>query len=93
MDILEHLDGRDMIHMMYGSESIETFKALWKKDKDLEKWSQLLHSCYWELSYARAGGDEGYLANPPIAVERINYLEALIDFLEGVGIQAVNDAP
>ena len=51
MDTREHTDGRDMIHIMYGSESIETFKALWEQDKDPEKWSQLLHSCYWELSY------------------------------------------
>ena len=93
MDLLEHIDGRDMIHLMYGNESIETFKALWEQGKDPEKWSQLLHSCYWELSYTRAGGDQGYLENPPIAVERIQYLEELIGFLEYVGIQAVNDAP
>ena len=93
MDALEHLDGRDLVQMMYGSESIENFKALWAQDKDLEKWSQLLHSCYWELSYTRAGGDEGYLDNPPINVERIKYLEELVGFLKEVGIQAVNDAP
>ena len=93
MDTQEHINRRKMIHMMYGSESIETFKALWEQDKDPEKWSQLLHSCYWELSYTRAGGDEGYLDNPPINVGRINYLQALIGFLEEVGIRAVNDAP
>ena len=93
MDTQEHINRRDMIHMMYGNESIETFKALWEQDEDLEKWSQLLHSCYWELSYTRAGGDEGYLENPPINVERIKYLEELIGFLEEVGIRAVNDAP
>ena len=93
MDALEQLDGRDMIHMMYDSENIETFKALWEKDKDLKKWSQLLYSCYWELSYERAGGDEGYLVNPPINMERIKYLEEMIAFLESAGIQAINDAP
>ena len=93
MDTQEHIDGRDMIHMMYGNESIETFKALWEQDKDLEKWCQLLHACYWELSYTRAGGDEGYLDNPPINVERIKYLEELVAFLEGEGIRATNDAP
>lgn len=93
MDVLEYIDGRDMIHMMYGSECMETFKALWEKEKDPEKWSQLLHACYWELSYARAGGDEGYLDNPPINLERIKYLEELIGFLREAGIQAVNDAP
>jgi len=35
-DTREHIDGRDMIHMMYGSESIETFKALLVQDKDPE---------------------------------------------------------
>ena len=93
MDTREHIDGRDMIHMMYGSESIETFKALLEQDKDLEKWSQLLNACYWELSYTRAGGDEGYLDNPPINMERIKYLEELVAFLEGEGIRATNDAP
>ena len=93
MGALEHLDRRDLVQMMYGSESIENFKALWEQDKDLEKWSQLLHSCYWELSYTCAGGDEGYLDNPPINVGRIKYLEVLIGFLKEVDIQAVNDAP
>ena len=93
MNVLERRNGRDMIHMMYCSESIETLKALWEEDKDLEKWSQLLHACYWELSYTRAGGDEGYLDNPPINVERIKYLEELVAFLEGEGIRATNDAP
>ena len=93
MDVLEHIDGRDMIHMMYGSESIETFKALWEQDKDLEKWSQLLNSCYWELSYTREGGDQGYLDKPPINMESIKYLEEMVAFLEGAGIQTVNDAP
>ena len=36
MDTREHTDGRDMIHIMYGSESIETFEALWEQDKDPE---------------------------------------------------------
>ena len=93
MGALEHLDGRDLVQMMYGSESIENFKDLWEQDKDPEKWSQLLHSCYWELSYTRAGGDEGYLDNPPINMERIKYLEELIGFLEEVGVRAVNDDP
>ena len=78
MGALEHLDRRDLVQMMYGSESIENFKDLWEQDKDPEKWSQLLHSCYWELSYTRAGGDEGYLDNPPI-----NVLFAGVDWLFG----------
>ena len=93
MKISEHFDGRNLIHMMYGSENIDILKSLWGKDGDLERWSELLHACYWELSYVRAGGDNGYLANPPIAIERIKYLEELIAFLEGAGIQAINDAP
>ena len=93
MNITEKFDGHDLIHRMFDSESIETFKALWEKEKDSEKWSQLLHSCYWELSYTRAGGDHGHLDNPPMNTARITYLEELIGFLEGVGTQAVNDAP
>ena len=93
LNITEKFDGHDLIHRMFDSESIETFKALWKKNISLEKWSKLLHMCYWEVSYARVGGDEGYLDNPPINVERIKYLEELIAFLEGVGIHAANDAP
>ena len=93
MDIRESREDFDMIDLMYGSESIETFKALWVKDKERKKWSQLLRLCYWELSYVRAGGDEGYLDNPPINMERMKYLEELIAFLEGEGIHAINDAP
>ena len=93
MNVLEHIDGRNMIDMMYGSESIETFTTLWEKEKDPEKWSELLHMCYWEVSYERVGGDEGFLDNPPINVTRIEYLEELINFLEQSGVQAINDAP
>ncbi len=94
MDILEKFDRHDLIDMLFDrEESIDTFKSLWDKDKGLEKWSDLLHMCYWELSYERVGGDEGYLEAPPINVDRIKYLEELIDFLEKSGIKAVNDAP
>lgn len=93
MDMQKAFDGYDLIDMMFDSEGLDTFKALWEKDKGLEKWSELLHMCYWEISYARAGGDEGYLDDPPINMERIKYLEELIGFLKEVGIQTVNDAP
>lgn len=89
----ESFDEYDLIDMMYDSEDIETFKSLWQQDKDLEKWGELLHSCYWEESYESVGGDEGYLENPPINVKRLDYLHELIAFLEGVGIQAENDVP
>lgn len=93
MKTLEHFDEYDLIDMMFDSESIETFKSLWEKDKELEKWSELLHSCYWEESYESVGGDEGYLENPPINYKRLEYLKSLIAFLEGVGIRAENNAP
>ena len=82
-------DGHDLIDMMFGSESIDTFKSLWDQDKGLEKWSELLRMCYQEVSYERAGSDEGYLDNPPINVTRIKYLEELIKFLEQSGVQGI----
>ena len=84
---------RNLINMMYGDESLSTFKDLWKKDACFETWSNLLHACYWELSYQRVGGDDGHLENPPINMARIKRLEELIDFLESSGIRAINDAP
>ena len=93
MNTLENFDGHDLIDMMFGSESIDTFKSLWDKDRGFEKWSELLHMCYWEVSYERVGGDKGYLDNPPINVARIKYLEELIKFLEQSGVQAINNAP
>lgn len=60
MNMLESFDGYDLIDLMFDSESIDTFKSLWDKDKGLEKWSELLHMCYWEVSYERVGGDEGF---------------------------------
>ena len=51
------------------------------------EWGELLHMCYFEESYERVGGDEGYLPNPPINHERIAYLEKLISLLERHGIR------
>ena len=90
---MEIIDECDLVDMMYDNEKLDSFKSLWEKDNDLKKWSHLLQSCYWEISYERVGGDYGYLENPPINITRIRYLEQLIDFLETAGIQAVNDAP
>ena len=78
-----------LIDMMFDNSSIDSFKVLWNKDKDSEKWGHLLHMCYMEEKYAHAGGDEGYLENPPICVERIKYLHELIDFLEKLGIKEI----
>ena len=93
MNIRENFDADDLIDMMFDDESIDIFKTLWEWDNALEKWSELLHMCYWEVSYERVGGDEGYLDNPPINVTRIEYLEELIKFLEQSGVQAINNAP
>ena len=86
-------DEYTLIDMMFDSECVDKFKSLWDENKDAEKWGHLLRMCYWEISYAHVGGDEGYLDNPPINVGRIKYLEELIDFLEKLGIQAIDDAP
>ena len=43
--------------------------------------------CYCEESYESIGGDDGYLENPSINVERLKYLEQLIEFLEGLGVK------
>ena len=93
MNIQENLTGDALIDMMFDSESIDTFKSLWDKDTGLEKWSELLRSCYWEHSYESVGGDEGYLDDPPINEKRLKYLEELITFLEESGVKAVNDSP
>jgi len=93
MDMQKAFDEHDLIDMMFESTDIDTFKLLWGKDKDVKKWSELLHSCYWEQSYESVGGDEGYLDDPPINEKRLKYLEELIDFLEESGVKAVNDSP
>ena len=93
MDMQKAFDEYDLIDMMFESTDIDTFKLLFENDKDPKKWSKLLHLCYWEQSYVSVGGDEGYLANPPINEKRLEYLRKLIEFLEGAGIEAVNDSP
>ena len=93
MDMQKAFDEHDLIDMMFESTDIDTFKLLWGKDNDVKKWSELLHSCYWEQSYESVGGDEGYLDDPPINEKRLKYLEELITFLEESGVKAVNDSP
>lgn len=93
MDMQKAFDEHDLIDMMFESTDIDTFKLLWRKDKNAKKWSELLQSCYWEQSYESVGGDEGYLDDPPINEKRLKYLEELITFLEESGVKAVNDSP
>ena len=83
----------DLINMMFQNTNIDSFIPLWVEDKAPEKWSELLRMCYWEQSYEYHGGDEGYLDDPHINMERIKYLEELIIFLEKLGVQAINNAP
>lgn len=78
-----------LISRMFDNSNIESFKFLWDKDKDAEKWGRFLHMCYCEECYESVGGDQGYLENPPINVERLEYLQKLIDFLEKLGIKEV----
>lgn len=93
MDMQKTFDKHNLIDMMYESIDIDIFKSLWDKDKDTEKWSSLLNSCYWERSYESVGGDSGYLEYPPINETRLKYLEELINFLEESGVKAKNDSP
>ena len=92
-DMQKTFDEHDLISMMFERADIDAFKLLWDKDKDAEKWSKLLHMCYWEQSYESVGGDEGYLDDPPINEKRLKYLKELIEFLEQSGVQAINNAP
>ena len=80
-------DGRYLVHMMLSDEPIDKFKKLWDVEKDIEAWEQLLHMTHCEVAYTRVGGDEGYLDDPPINHEYINYLETLIEFLESKGLK------
>ncbi len=75
-----------LIDMMFASEPIDKFKKLWAVEKDIEKWQRLLYMTCCEDSYVSVGGDEGYLENPPINYERIEYLEELIAFLKSKGL-------
>ena len=93
MNIQKTFNEHDLIDMMFANADIDIFKILFAKDKDPKKWSELLHMCYWEQSYERVGGDEGYLENPPINKKMLKYLGELIEFLEGSGIEAVNNSP
>ncbi len=89
MNTQKIFDENILIDMMFDDSSIDSFKSFWDKDKDAEKWGRLLHMCYCEKSYVSVGGDEGYLENPPICFKRLKYLEELIDFLEKLGIKAI----
>lgn len=89
MDIQKDFDAYTLISMMFKNASIDSFKQLWEMDKDAKKWGYLLNMTYCEDSYESVGGDHGYEENPPINLERVKYLEELIVFLEGLGIEEV----
>lgn len=76
----------DLIMMLFKNEPIETFEKLLNEDNAKLEWGYLLHMCYCEESYESVGGDFGYMENPPINHERLNYLEKLINILESKGI-------
>ena len=75
-----------LIDMMFASRPIEEFEELWKNKENFD-WGKLLHMCYWEERYESVGGDEGYMDNPPINYERLEYLRKLITFLKEKGIK------
>ena len=77
-----------LIDMMFSSEPIELFQKLFAENREDFDWEQLLDMCYCEESYESVGGDDGYLDNPPINNERLEYLEKLIKFLVDSGIKA-----
>ena len=77
----------DLVYMMFGGEPIETFERLLDEGHTELEWGWLLHMSYYEHSYASVGGDYGYMENPPINYERIEYLDKLIDLLETRGIK------
>ena len=79
----------DLIWMMFENEPIETFEKLLNEYNAQLEWGYLLHMTYCEDSYESVGGDYGDEENPPINHERIKYLEELIVFLEGLGIEEV----
>lgn len=87
MEVQKEFDEYTLIDMMFESSSIDSFKQLWYKDNDAKKWGELLHMCYCEESYVKAGGDEGYMENPPICTEQLEYLQELIKLLENLGVK------
>lgn len=89
MNMKKNFDEYTLIDMMFDGSSVDHFKSLWDEDKDTEKWGSLLHMCYCEESYESVGGDEGYMENPTINIERLKYLRELIEFLEMSGIKEV----
>ena len=89
MNIQKNFNEDTLIDMMFDGLSVDCFKSLWNVDKDAEKWGILLHMCYCEESYESVGGDEGYMENPTINIERLKYLRELIEFLEMSGIKEV----
>ena len=82
-------DEYTLIDMMFENAPIEAFLELWEAKISELDWSRLLNMCYCEESYVSAGGDDGYLPNPPICYERLSYLEGLIAFLEGKGVNSI----
>ena len=76
-----------VIDMMFASEPIEKFEKLLNEGNSELDWGSLLHMCYCEESYESVGGDDGYMENPPIKYERLEYLGKLIEFLESKGIK------
>ena len=79
--------------MMFDNQPISEFERMFEYGANTQAWESLLNMCYWEFSYECVGGDDGYLENPPINYERLEYLEKLIKFLEVKGIKTENTAP
>ncbi|MBQ6929789.1 MAG: hypothetical protein IJN27_05775 [Oscillospiraceae bacterium] len=86
------MDEYMLVDMMFDNEPIEKFEELLKSGVVGPEWGELLHLCYCEESYEDIGGDEGYLENPPIDNERLDYLKKLIALLESYGIKEIYES-
>ncbi len=75
------MDYKILIDMMFDNEPIDKFEEFLKLGAIGSEWGELLHICYWEESYVSVGGDEGYLDNPPINYERLEYLKKADSFV------------
>ena len=81
MNISSDFNEDTLVDMMFDSFSLDSFKSLWDKDKDSNKWGRLLYMCYCEEAYESVGGDDGDSDDPQINFERLEYLKKLIEFL------------
>lgn len=79
-------DSDSLTDMMFERKPIEDFYSKLQQIDNQSEWSDFLHLCYFERKYLKAGGDLGYLDDPPIDKDGIVYLDQLIGFLKDNGV-------